>query len=652
MSKQMIAIITLDARFAIIESHPANLNKLAPYFTHTDTSKCFEGGRFKKELATKVRFFIQSPAAPTSAMVPIGLLDTLKGLLDKMDCRYKIIDTRSETPNTITDEQIQWSLDAPDYPFEMRDYQIEAVRICLDNHNAIIKAATGAGKCFLVNTPILMFDESIKMIQDVIVGDQVMGPDLTPRNVHALGSGRETMYEIHQEHGIAYTVNQSHILSLKNHSGFIVDVDVLFFVNLSKNFQQLLHGWNYKQEFKTNHITVIKKKKNKYYGIAIDGDHRFCLGDGTVTHNTEIFTSLCKLTNRQTVILFKKIDLANQTLERMEKSGLDAGIVQGDNIDENHKIVMATVQSAHKLQRTDYTQIIVDEAHNASAQQYQDVLMSMDAPFRYGFSATPFTKDKLHNARVRAFIGDEKCDITAKELIDKGILAKPTIYMIPIKQATFAKGSIRDKIKKDKKGKVVKKVEVDVDKLINPEISDVEILEFRWAKAEKFGLTFNYYRNQIITQLANSLNGQILVLVKFIEHGEMLKALIPDAEFIFGKTTVKDRKHVMERFELGEKFVLIGSTILDEGIDIKSVNKVILTSGGISFVKVMQRIGRGMRIKKDAEGTVVKDSVDVFDFYDDTNPILLKHSRERIKIYRDAQYDVLPLKKIEDYFTK
>ena len=55
---------------------------------------------------------------------------------------------------------------------------------------------------------------------------------------------------------------------------------------------------------------------------------------------TEIMSAYIKLTQRKTLILFKKIELANQTKKRMKKSGIDVGIVQGKNIDENHSVCL------------------------------------------------------------------------------------------------------------------------------------------------------------------------------------------------------------------------------------------------------------------------------------------------------------------------
>lgn len=74
----------------------------------------------------------------------------------------------------------------------------------------------GLGKCHGKNTPILMFDGSIKMVQDVKNGEFLMGDDSTPRKVLSLASGKEELYKIeHITQNKSYIVNKSHILTLK-----------------------------------------------------------------------------------------------------------------------------------------------------------------------------------------------------------------------------------------------------------------------------------------------------------------------------------------------------------------------------------------------------------------------------------------------------
>jgi ATP-dependent Lon protease len=78
-----------------------------------------------------------------------------------------------------------------------------------------IHGPPGNGKCFKLDTPILMYDGTTKKVQDVSIDDKVMGDDSMPRRVLSLGRGTDYMYEINEYNGSTYTVNSEHILCLK-----------------------------------------------------------------------------------------------------------------------------------------------------------------------------------------------------------------------------------------------------------------------------------------------------------------------------------------------------------------------------------------------------------------------------------------------------
>ena len=79
----------------------------------------------------------------------------------------------------------------------------------------LLAHSVGTGKCHAKDTPILMYDGTIKMVQDVLVGDCLMGDNSTPRKVLSLATGRDQMYDIIPMKGEKYTVNSEHILCLK-----------------------------------------------------------------------------------------------------------------------------------------------------------------------------------------------------------------------------------------------------------------------------------------------------------------------------------------------------------------------------------------------------------------------------------------------------
>ena len=142
------------------------------------------------------------------------------------------------------------------FPKELRDYQNNIIDIFTRAvtpapAGGILEIYCGAGKCLGLNTPILMRDGSVKMVQDVHVGDILMGDDSTPRNVMTLARGREKMYRVDASDDESYTVNESHILSLKvcrtyskaYEEGSVHDISVKDYLMLPKTIQGILLGY-------------------------------------------------------------------------------------------------------------------------------------------------------------------------------------------------------------------------------------------------------------------------------------------------------------------------------------------------------------------------------------------------------------------------
>ena len=80
--------------------------------------------------------------------------------------------------------------------------------------SGLIGAPTRYGKCLGVNTGILMYDGSVKKVQDVVQGDLVMGHDSKARLVSNTFSGKDIMYRIIPNKGEPFVVTQDHRLVL------------------------------------------------------------------------------------------------------------------------------------------------------------------------------------------------------------------------------------------------------------------------------------------------------------------------------------------------------------------------------------------------------------------------------------------------------
>ena len=144
-------------------------------------------------------------------------------------------------------------------PFQqtLRDYQEHIVSVYMNHVDSttggggILEVPCGRGKCLGYNTPVMMHDGTIKPVQDIQVGELLMGDDSTPRTVLSLARGREKMYQIRDKiTNESYTVNESHILSLKHfHNHSVKDISVHDFLQWSTREQENWRGYRVPIEY-------------------------------------------------------------------------------------------------------------------------------------------------------------------------------------------------------------------------------------------------------------------------------------------------------------------------------------------------------------------------------------------------------------------
>lgn len=174
----------------------------------------------------------------------------------------------------------------------LRPYQQEAVNAVYEHlrqrdDNPCIVLPTG---CHEKNHPILMFDGTIRKVQDIRVGDVLMGNDSTPRNVLALCRGRERMYRINPLRGESFVVNENHILSLVSttesnikkfssvqNGGEITNISVREYLKKSKTWRHLRKLYRVPVDYHANVDLPIPP-----YILGL------LLGDGCITNGVEL----------------------------------------------------------------------------------------------------------------------------------------------------------------------------------------------------------------------------------------------------------------------------------------------------------------------------------------------------------------------------
>jgi len=148
-----------------------------------------------------------------------------------------------------------------------------------------ILAASNSGKCLGKDTPVIMYDGTIKMVQDIRTGDLLMGPDSKPRTVLGTTAGTGQLYRVEPKNGgDPFVCNDVHVLSLKRpKTGKIVNIPVNEYIGKPKTFKNLHKLWRARVDF-----NQTKDLKIPPYILGIwlgDGHSR---GDAITTMDSEV----------------------------------------------------------------------------------------------------------------------------------------------------------------------------------------------------------------------------------------------------------------------------------------------------------------------------------------------------------------------------
>ena len=136
-------------------------------------------------------------------------------------------------------------------------------------------------------------------------------------------------------------------------------------------------------------------------------------------------------------------------------------------------------------------------------------------------------------------------------------------------------------------------------------------------RAETDFLIKSNFRNNVILKFVNKTQKNTLILVDFIEHGIMLEQLLKDKTtdkqiyFIRGEVEIEEREKIKKIMEEFSNVVVVAiSKIFSTGINIKNLHYIVFAGGGKSKIKILQSIGRGLRLHKDKDKLIIVDIAD------------------------------------------
>lgn len=251
---------------------------------------------------------------------------------------------------------------------------------------------------------------------------------------------------------------------------------------------------------------------------------------------------------------------------------------------------------------------IADESHMTPAETLKAVCMGLcrNAPWRFFFSGTQTRTDGAE-LLLKGIIGEIVFRYTVKQGVDEGFLARPKFHMLEIpSMSSFASDDPNDMTRRHL--------------LYNPAV--------------------NEHAAKLANAMVRALKHQVLILVDEIEQfSYLLPHLRYKVGFAHGPLTKENKGTVpeayqrseadalVEQFNAGELPILVGTSCIATGTDIRPVKSMIYLMGGKSEIQVSQAVGRTTR---KPEG---KEWCNIFD-YDVINvPVVHRHAEAREEIY-------------------
>jgi superfamily II DNA or RNA helicase len=319
--------------------------------------------------------------------------------------------------------------------------------------------------------------------------------------------------------------------------------------------------------------------------------------------------------NALVLVTVPSLQLVEQTANDFTSYGLK-GVTKwsGNNKpDPEATIIVAGTQillseSSDLSKLADVKILLMDEAHSLrKGNQLNKVLNFINTDYKFGFTGT----------------------MPSSEIDQWNIIGK--LGPITFEQKT-------DDLKKQSHVSDFKIVILNIIHSTRPSTSDYSSPTAAYENELDF-LINNNRRNEIISGLAARLENNTLIMVDRIAHGEIIKSTLDNIQtkrpiyFIRGSTEVEDRENIRALMnERNDVIVIAVSKIFSTGINIPNLHNIIFASAGKAKIKIMQSIGRALRLHH------TKKIATIFDIADNTKYGKI-HLSERKKLYKLEKYE-------------
>lgn len=295
---------------------------------------------------------------------------------------------------------------------------------------------------------------------------------------------------------------------------------------------------------------------------------------------------------RRLLFLVHREQILDRTMEEYRRvlggAHSDFGKLAGATRDRSARYLFATIQSFSRPETLtsfapdEFDYIVIDEAHRSGASSYRRVIDYLRPRFLLGMTATPERTDSFNVYEL--FDYNVPYEIRLNHALEADMLCPFHYY--GISDATFADGSTIE-------------AEDDLRRLITPERVDhlIGALEtYGQAGVPPRGLIF-CSRTDEARELSRALNERSL-------RGLPLRTVA-----LTGEDSVERREWEVQRLESGELDYILTVDVFNEGVDIPTINQVVMLRQTQSAIVFVQQLGRGLRKAAGKDYLVVIDVI-------------------------------------------
>lgn len=376
----------------------------------------------------------------------------------------------------------------------------------------------------------------------------------------------------------------------------------------------------------------VPEGQDRYYQVAMH-DRLVAAKHGAVEVGTglgksRVTRNLTKTLGLKTLVVAPSLSIGNQLYKDFAKhfGRSRVGFFGDGKKDPAKHIVVGLFQSLARVERgseawkeLEKTQVfIVDESHLTPASTLKHVCegLAANAPYRFFFSGTQMRNDGA-DLLLEGIIGPVVYEMTVQQGVDEGFLAKPNFIMVEMNSPSNY-------------------ISMNSDAMLDRHFYSNKDVYARAA--------------DIANKSVGLLGHQVLILIDEVtQFQHLIPFLRHQTGFAHGGVTKTNKRTVpaqyhdsdpeslVEQLNAGELPILVGTSCISIGTDIRTPKTIINLQGGVSEVKVRQAVGRGTRRTPD------KSEFNYFDFCvkvkhpEDASfeSITFRHAMQRAAIYRD-----------------